>query len=145
MKKGDLDVTLSSLRQDTINVPKLTLKGIDVSIEQTSGGANYQTILDNVKKNKGSAPPSSAPEKRLVIGDLVIENTTIHVDLQGAPGLLGKVVNPNTSITLPIDRIELHNVARPARAWAARASPPASSRASSSRPSWPLPSRRARA
>jgi hypothetical protein len=112
LKKGEFDVTLGTLREDTIKVPKLTLKGIDVNIEKTDTGANYQQILDNAKRNKGSSPPSSSPEKKLIIDDLVIENITIHVDVRGMEGPIGKVINPNTSITLPIERIELHNVGR---------------------------------
>jgi hypothetical protein len=112
LKSANADVALGTLREDTVQIPTLTLKGLDVNIEQTSSGANYQQILDNIKKNRGPAPASSGPEKKLVIGDLLIENITIRVDMQGMAGKIGQVVNPNTTITLPIERIELKNVGR---------------------------------
>lgn len=111
MKSANLDVTLGSLRQETIEVPALTLKGIDVNIEQTADGANYRAILDHVK-SRSSPTPAPGPEKKLIIGRLLIENTTIHVDMQGMPGAVGKIIDPKTTITLPIERIELRNVGR---------------------------------
>lgn len=113
LEHGEVDVTLSTLREPVIEVPKFTLKGIDLSIEENASGRNYQHILDAIQKLKGSSPPapSTGPEKKLIIKDLVIENVTINVDLKGMSGLVGQVVDPKP-ITLPIERIELHDVGR---------------------------------
>ena len=50
LKTGQIDVSLSSLRQDTVVIPLLELKGVDVNLEKKSGQSNYQVILDNLKK-----------------------------------------------------------------------------------------------
>jgi hypothetical protein len=113
LKHGEVAVSLGTLSQPTIEVPRFTLQGLDLSIEENASGRNYQHILDSVQKLKGSSPstPSNTPEKKLIIKDLLIENVAIHVDTKGMTGLVGQVANP-APITLPIERIELHDVGK---------------------------------
>lgn len=109
---GDVKVTVNSLNQPVIDVPTLHLKGIDVNLEKGSSGANYQKILDSLARLKGSSKPSApgSADKRLIIHDLAIDDVNIHVNMLGAPGQVGAVLNSATKLNVPIDHIQLKNV-----------------------------------
>jgi uncharacterized protein involved in outer membrane biogenesis len=114
MKKGDVAVSLGSLQQDVVEIPTLTLSGIDVNLERGAAGSNYGTILDNLKKLQGSgpAPASGGSEKKLVIRELTIDGIAIHADMLGAPGQIGQAINSAAKINIPIDRIQLKDVGK---------------------------------
>ena len=107
LKTGQIDVSLSSLRQDTVVIPLLELKGVDVNLEKKSGQSNYQVILDNLKKlESGQKPPETAQtgsKKKYVIRQVVIRDTIVHADLLGFGGSA-------TKLDLALEPITLHNV-----------------------------------
>ena len=111
LKKGRVVVTLDSLNKEIVEVPKLTLSDIDLNLERSSSGSNYDRIIENLRKLKGSSPPSGS-EKRFIIGNLTIENISIHADLLGAPGVIGQIVSPVGKVNLPIERIELKDIGK---------------------------------
>jgi hypothetical protein len=121
---GSTAVTLSTLRQPTVEIPTLTLDKLDANIESKGGATNYGAILDHLKTVTGGDSSKPAPadpnEKKFIIRELKLTNLTIHVDMGAAvggvvPGGLGKVgdvVNKVTTVTIPIDKIELHDVGK---------------------------------
>lgn len=113
---GDVAVTLSSLQSDVIQVPTFKLDTIDVNLERKEGSSNYKVILDNLAKLQSgpkSAPastPGGGSHKKLVIKDLELTKISVHVDMLGAGGGVGKVLNSAAKIDLPIEKIQLTNV-----------------------------------
>lgn len=116
-------VTPASLRQPVIEMPYFTLDTIDVGLERRDGKANYQVILDNINKLQqkiasatggggGGDASSGGPETKLVINDLTIRKVTVRVDMLGASGAVGDVLNKATRVTIPIDEIKLQNVGK---------------------------------
>jgi hypothetical protein len=103
MKDGDVAVSLGSLTKEIVEVPHIRLSDIDLNLEKKDGKANYQVILDNLKRGETSPPPDKTDEegKRFIVKELSIKNVNVH--LEGI-GPLGK------KIDVPIDAIELNNV-----------------------------------
>ncbi len=99
---GRVDVTLGSLRRDEVEIPDLTLTGLDLTLERKDGKDNYQYVLDNLKKLSSEEEPPTDPEepaKRYVIRQLNLRDVTVQ--LRGYP-----LTNP----TVQIDQITLENV-----------------------------------
>lgn len=116
---GGVDVSLSTLNQPTVELPKFTLSNLDVNLEKRDGKTNYGVILDHMQqvtggKSGGDAPKSSTPapsagaEKKYIIRDLDIQRVTIHARLVDGPD----AVKDLTSITIPIDSIRLKDVGK---------------------------------
>lgn len=118
--KGATAVTLSTIRQPTVEIPTLTLDDIDAYIERKGTATNYGAIMDHLKKVAGSGDkPASAPgeEKRFIIRDLKLTNITVQVDLAAAalPGGLGSagdMLGSARRVTIPIEKIELKDVGK---------------------------------
>lgn len=117
--KGATAVSLSTIRQPTVEIASFTLDNVDAYLEKRSGGTNYGAILDHLKQVTGggdtSKPaPSSGDEKKFIIHELKITNVTVHVDMGAGvpniPGGSGDKVASVTKVTVPIDRIELKDV-----------------------------------
>lgn len=103
---GDVSVSLMSLRQQIIEVPLLSLSDITLNLEKSGDKANYQVILDNLKRFETGGSTKEKPpadEKRFVIGVLSIKNVKVHVDLLPLGGEL-------TTLNIPIDSVELKDV-----------------------------------
>ncbi len=104
---GNVSVSLSSLRSPIVEVPEFKLADITVNLEKAGGKANYQAILDNIKRfESGGGPAQSKPsgdEKRFVVKSLQIKNVKVHVDLLPAGGQL-------TQVNIPIESIDLTDV-----------------------------------
>ena len=89
----EVAVTLPSLLADTVQVPLIELKKIELHLEEENGKKNYAVILDNLKKLSSSEPePGSQPEeekkeekpgKGFVIKTLTISDVTVHADWAG--------------------------------------------------------------
>ncbi|MGE3107225.1 MAG: hypothetical protein AB7G11_03000 [Phycisphaerales bacterium] len=109
---GGVAVSLNTLRQQTVELPSLSLEHIDVNLERKEAGSNYNVILENLKKvsgDGGSKPSTPAgDEKRFVIRDLSIKDITVHLDLVGGPGAIGEL----TKVNIPIDEIKLTDVGK---------------------------------
>jgi hypothetical protein len=100
-----------SLREETIVVRLLELDNVDVSLETVDKKANYDVILDNLKRfsKTGSADPDakkSAAEdeeggKGLVIHEGVIRDITARIDL-------GKVSGKADRVEVEIPEMRVH-------------------------------------
>jgi hypothetical protein len=94
---GDVAVSLPTLMKSVVTLPHLNLSDIDMNLEKKEGKANYQTIMDNLKK-LSSDKPADANAKKYVIESIDIRNVMVHVDV------MGKAVN------VPIESITMKNV-----------------------------------
>ncbi len=95
--KGDVAVSLGTLMDDTVKLPHLKLADIDMNLEKKEGKANYQAIMDNLKK-LSSDKPADPDAKKYVIEAVDIRNVMVHVTIMGQ------------NIDVPIDQITLKNV-----------------------------------
>ena len=109
---GNVAVSLGSLMDDTVVVPELTLSSLNMNLERKGGKANYQVILDGLKRfdTKEDAPPSAPQDnaeagegKKFVIRHVAIKDVDVQVDLLPVGGEL-------TRVPLRIERIELNDV-----------------------------------
>jgi len=98
---GGVAVAFATLRQDIIELPHLTLTDIDVNLEKKGGTANYQVIMDNLKKSQGEPPPDAEAAK-FIVRKLNIKNVKVHVDMLGTGDL--------TKISVPIDEIVMKDI-----------------------------------
>ena len=48
--EGDVKVALKTLRQETVELPTLTLTNLDIHLEKKEGEANYDVILENLSR-----------------------------------------------------------------------------------------------
>jgi hypothetical protein len=104
--KGELAVSLSSLRQDVVEIPKLELSTIRVSLERKDGKTNYKVILDNLAKLPSGSPNkggSDTPGKKFIVKDLRIDDVKVSVDMLDTPVSLGAIV-------VPIEQVHLTDV-----------------------------------
>ena len=107
LERADVEVSLASLRQDTVELPLLALRGVDMKLERTPAGANYQVILDNLKRfesNQSKDPaPSDESGRTFVIREVLISDVNVEVDLLPIGGQLNRV-------EVAIDEIRLTNL-----------------------------------
>ncbi|MCB9837734.1 MAG: hypothetical protein H6813_00195 [Phycisphaeraceae bacterium] len=106
-------LSLGSLASDTVRLPELTLAGIDVYLEGTGSGANYNQILKNLKRFESEDQPkpgSGKGQKKAGSGkSFVIDTVTIdgvQVNVAGIPGVAQTVGD----VTIDVPKIELHGV-----------------------------------
>lgn len=104
--EGRVGVTLGTLMEDTVVLPELRLTGLDVNLEKKGKDANYQVILDGLKKFESTgAPPAPSKEdpKKFVIQLVTVEDVNVQVELAG----MGRVL---TRLPLHLEKIELRDV-----------------------------------
>ena len=107
LDKAALSVQLSSLMKDVVEVPSLELSGIQLHLEGRGAKTNYGAILDNLKRLGSPAgtkpsPPSAeqGTQKRFIVHDLLIRNTTVEGDFSLASPL-GNLANTKTAVNVP--------------------------------------------
>ena len=104
-------VDLSTLRQEIVEIPTLTIENVDIYLDKEGGKANYEVIIENLQrfesKDAGDAPPAEtdpdAPKKQFVIRKVEVRNVTAHVEFLPVAGNLTR-----TTVTVP--EIILENV-----------------------------------
>jgi hypothetical protein len=109
---GGVAVSFNSLSKPVVELPKLSLDNLNVALEKSGGKANFNVILDHIKKvadqaggSGGSGGSSGGGEKKFVVNELSLTNIKISVDLIGGPADL-------TKVNIPIDEIKLTNVGK---------------------------------
>lgn len=99
--EGGVSVSFGSLRQEVVELPTLTLSTLTVNLENKDGKANYQTIMDNLKRFESTEPAEEG--KRFVIREVLIRDVTINVEVLPLGGAL-------STVTVPIKEISMKNV-----------------------------------
>jgi hypothetical protein len=104
LDEGYVDVSMGSLRQETVQLPVLTLTTINMTLEKKGGQSNYKVILDNLKRlESGEEEGTQVAGKKFNIQEVVISDVNVEVDLFGVGGELNRA-------RVPIDEIRLTNV-----------------------------------
>ncbi|MHC4217877.1 MAG: hypothetical protein ACYSU7_05410, partial [Planctomycetota bacterium] len=102
--EGYVDVSMGSLRQETVKVPILTLTTVNLNLEKKGGQANYKVIIDNLKRlESGEAKGDKGSGKQFVIEEVVISDVNVEADVFGVGGQLDRA-------RIPIKEIRLTNV-----------------------------------
>ena len=101
------EVDLESISSDTIIVPSVVLRGIDVILDKGQDPSNYNQILENLARFESdeTAPADPSKEgKKVIIKSLILEDINIHIaNMPGVSLLAGDV-----AINIP--QIELQNI-----------------------------------
>ncbi len=104
LRHAETQVDPSTLTNDLVVVPRLTLSGIDVNLEHAGGKTNYGVILANLERfESGEEPAEEAGRKKFVIESLTIREITAHLRLLPAGGAL-------TEVDVTVPSIELTDV-----------------------------------
>ncbi len=101
--KGSVEVSLKSVMGDQVEIPSLTLDDVTVNLDRSGGDANYDVILENLKKLEGEPKPEAGKKKRFVIREVVIRNIRVNAQLS-----IAGVLKP--TVPLLIDEMRLTDV-----------------------------------
>ena len=102
--QGDVKVAIKTLLQETVELPTLTLTNLDMHLEKKQGKANYDVILENLKRFESQEnAQDDAGGKKFIIEEVLIKNIMVHVQLLPLGGDL-------TKLDVPIDEVRLHDV-----------------------------------
>lgn len=98
---GEVEANLMSVLGDVVEIPRIALSGIEVSLEHAGGKSNFGTILDHVKKGQKSKDDTGGKGYR--IEEIVLEDIKVStsVSLAGASPV---------GATLNVPEIRLKNV-----------------------------------
>ena len=97
LEKGEIAVTLGSLLGDTVEVPRIVLEGIDLNLEKTRDGANYEVILAHMQRGETTEETG----RRFVVGEAVLRSIRVHVDVAVGGRKLSRV-----DLEIPEIRVE---------------------------------------
>jgi hypothetical protein len=103
-------VSLDTLREDVVLVPRFQLDRIQVALEREGKETNYGTILKNLKRfesgdapAQAEAPAEPASERRFIVKQLVITDVTAHVEWS-------ELAADQSAIEVAIPKIELKDI-----------------------------------
>jgi hypothetical protein len=105
MDSGGIEVALGTLQKDVVEVPRLNISHLTINLEKADGKANYQVILDNLKKLESGqqTPPKESGGKKFIINEVHIHDVKVHVDLLPVGGAL-------TQADITLDAVYLKDV-----------------------------------
>jgi hypothetical protein len=104
LQEGGVELTFGSLREETVELPTLTLSGLDIHLDKSEGKANYDVILENLSRfESGDDVEKETDGKKFVINEILIQRIVVHVQLLPIGGDL-------TKLDVPIDEVRLRNV-----------------------------------
>ena len=112
LSEGVLDVNLSSLLGDVIEVKQVGLDGLQIQFIQKIGGSNVNKILDNVKASSNASPDtpskdsaSSDSSRRFIIDELKVTNVKVSVAVEP----ISKATAPST---ISINKIIIKDIGK---------------------------------
>ena len=104
LENGNAQITLSSLSENTVVLPTLTLTGIDMHLEKKGDKSNYDVIFENLSRfNSEDKPQDEAEGKKFIIREVLLKDIVVHVEVE-------LLLSGETKLDLPIDEIRLENV-----------------------------------
>ena len=112
LSEGVLDVNLSSLLGDVIEVKQVGLDGLQIQFIQKIDGSNVNKILDNVKTSSKATPDtpskdgaSSDSSRRFIIDELKVTNVKVSVAVEP----ISKATAPST---ISINKIIIKDIGK---------------------------------
>ncbi len=83
LSSGRVLVDIWTIRDDVIEIPRIELSGLEIAIEQTRTGTNYDVILANLDRASGTPEPEKpGTGQKVVVRELVIRDITAHTRLR---------------------------------------------------------------
>jgi len=81
LNSGGVTVSLGTLLNQTVNLPRLDLAGMDVHLVRSGGKSNYGVILENLKRFESGEKkePSKGAGKTFVIDRVQLTDISVHV------------------------------------------------------------------
>ncbi len=107
--KGYVDVSVTSLLSDTVEIETIKFDGIDMVIEQKGLTSNLNDVMKNLPSGDGPAAKAPAEEKpakeakNLLISELEISNVVVKAKLLPIPGKAD-------TVTIPLAPIQMTNL-----------------------------------
>ena len=96
--------SLGNLFAEAVEVPLITIEGVDVYLEKNQRGANYEVILENMKRAEEQGPDEREEKgKEFLIREIVIRDIIARADVT----LAGEKL---TRVDVEIEEIRLENV-----------------------------------
>lgn len=83
--RGEVD--MATLRHEVIEVREIALSGVEVSLEETRGGSNYDAIVSRLGAREPVPASAEATGPSVRVNDLYVRNIHAIVRLAGAPPL----------------------------------------------------------
>ena len=112
LSEGVLDVNLSSLLGDVIEVKQVGLDGLQIQFIQKIGGSNVNKILDNVKTSSKATPDTPSKDgapsdssRRFIIDELKVTNVKVSVAVEP----ISKATAPST---ISINKIIIKDIGK---------------------------------
>jgi hypothetical protein len=87
--EGSLELDTATLRQPTIEIHELRLADVELALEKSAQGTNYDVILKNMKKSDAAAEDTGDggdSGTALIIHELLIQDVLAHYDVAGGLG-----------------------------------------------------------
>ncbi|MFI4916109.1 MAG: AsmA family protein [Phycisphaerales bacterium JB060] len=107
LENADAGVTLGSLMEDVVEVPGITLTGIDLHLERTTSGANYKVIMDNLARFENGEQKDPDPDaKKFVVRTLTLRDVTVHANIVPIGGAIGDL----TTAEVTVDQVVLRDL-----------------------------------
>jgi len=108
---GSIQVEMSSLMQDTVEIPSLEFSAVHLRLEGRGTKTNYGALLDNLKRldsGAGGKPEAQTTDegsqKRFIVRELVIRDVVVEADY-ALDSPLGQLASSHTQATLPEIRL----------------------------------------
>jgi hypothetical protein len=79
--RGEVDV--ATLRGEVVELPEIVLSGVELALEETPGGSNYDAILASLGRGEQNAGDGEGPSVR--VRELLIRDVVAHVRVGPAP------------------------------------------------------------
>jgi len=116
IRSGKVELSLGSLTQETVVLPKLTLSGITLNLDHNGKQGNFDVILENLHGQGAGEPPDTETGekstgdgvddqsgKKFVIERVLVRDITVHATVF-------RIGGKPMRTTLEIPEIQLHNI-----------------------------------
>ncbi|MFN3167494.1 MAG: hypothetical protein ACE37H_10570 [Phycisphaeraceae bacterium] len=108
---GKAEVTAGSVLSDKIEIPRVELSDIEITLIGKDGKKNYETILESLKRFQGDTPPKGTEDqKKVVIKELIIRNITVYYYFDKDPALDAIAVGPKKIVIADDEPMVLKDV-----------------------------------
>lgn len=109
--KGAAEISAGSVLSEKIEIPKVELSDITLTLIGKDGKKNYEVILESLKRFQGDEPPAETKsQKEVVINELIIRNITVYYYFDEDPGLGAVAVGPKKILLAHDKPMVLKNV-----------------------------------
>lgn len=103
MRQGHIDVNLSTLMDDVVEIPELTFDGVDLNVVLDGDRGNYDVILDRMKGDSAG----TEGERRYIVRDLRIRDINVSATLSPLAAVSGST---GSLVKLKVPEIHLEDI-----------------------------------